>query len=1075
MDYSISVSNSISRVNPTEEMSLSRASLEEAAARLKKDPADVSLSNERIRKDDTLLETYQVTSDAISGGMGSVWRVRHTGWDTDLAMKRPQPRFFAEGGEKRKAEFVAECENWIDLGLHPNIVSCYYVREIGGVPSVFSEWMDQGSLRDRIVDGALYEGTAEEVQQRILDIAVQAARGLRYSHEKGLIHQDIKPGNLLLSGDWTAKVADFGLAQAQSRLTENGRPLSTGGTPRFCPAEQAEGAAPEKWMDAYSWALTVLAMYAGKGEDPHKPLWRTGAEAKERLDELFPLCGVPVPEEVRQLIAKCLKERVDGFDGITETLLKIWKARTGSLYPRPLPEKMHSASDTLNNLALSYLDLGRPEEAEKQWEKALILNRHHPESVYNRALYHWRVGIISDFDALDQITVKCSTEKKAKEFRREILKEAGPSGYPAGTYLSESGVCVRYFEKTRDAGCAGERSVVSHDGLLQAEADRNNRWIVTVRQGGRIMKSFHIGGAISHLSFSADDRLLTVLSQEHMHPAEMETVQLGPFSYRAPWALNRVLSVENVLENRQNYDSWTAQAEKAAAEGDRTAAIRLLERILELPGYEYDAKTVSFHRRLLEQEDAVGLKDVQAVFSLAVPEKGFAVLAAGEGFFCLVSQENIRLYDYAGKPAGTIRTGCEGIPQSAALSPDGNTLIAGFRGHNPDPRAAAGWLCVYDLKTGTLRRSMPLENFPAFLAFHPTGEYFAVSHYLDRIGIWSYPECRCVRRVKTGKQYRYAKVSWLPDGSVLFVPDPVGNDLWTVTNCLSLFNRSRQVCPPGRGSLLQDAVSPDGSLYLRGSGGHHTMDCLAVETGEKRAELYFDHGAVSTFSFSPDSRFIAVGTDEGKLQFRSTRNLKQEGFAEYFDPEGISDTAWRPDSQALLVKSFRKHADGSVQETVHGLIPEWEYSAPTGEKQEYFEESVWDHTGRRTDPETIGEKYWGLYDHFCPEAQEMALQHDFCCRTDGSGETVTVLLDGAQETCRIEPEDRETRSAAAFSAFVRGIGEGESCEFIWHNPNSINQDHIWSFSRRNGRILVMTPQSRRAFFRFEDFIAGIKF
>ena len=116
------------------------------------------------------------------------------------------------------------------------------MREIGGVPTIFSEWMDNGSLKDCIKDGSLYEGTEEEVQERILDIAIQTARGLKYSHENGLIHQDVKPGNILLTKGWDAKVADFGLAKAQSQLTENEKPVSTGYTIQYCPREQAEGA-----------------------------------------------------------------------------------------------------------------------------------------------------------------------------------------------------------------------------------------------------------------------------------------------------------------------------------------------------------------------------------------------------------------------------------------------------------------------------------------------------------------------------------------------------------------------------------------------------------------------------------------------------------------------------------------------------------------------------------------------------------------------------------------------------------------------------------------------------------------
>ncbi|MBO4837309.1 MAG: hypothetical protein J5564_06395, partial [Clostridia bacterium] len=68
-----------------------------------------------------LLGTYRIESDPIHGGMGSVWRVHHTGWNTDLAMKRPQPQMFSDQASKQN--FINECQSWINLGLHPNIVS----------------------------------------------------------------------------------------------------------------------------------------------------------------------------------------------------------------------------------------------------------------------------------------------------------------------------------------------------------------------------------------------------------------------------------------------------------------------------------------------------------------------------------------------------------------------------------------------------------------------------------------------------------------------------------------------------------------------------------------------------------------------------------------------------------------------------------------------------------------------------------------------------------------------------------------------------------------------------------------
>ena len=365
---SFTFSNTLSKGSVYESDSILQAYRDDAASRLTNDMPE-TISNERIIKTDVILETYRVESDAIHGGMGSVWRVFHTGWNVDLAMKRPQPRFFAEGSDRRKEEFIAECEHWIDLGLHPNIVSCYYVREIGGVPTIFSEWMDGGSLKDAIQNGSLYRGMKsgsillsgsvpeDVVQARLLDIAIQAARGLRYSHEKGLIHQDVKPGNILLSRDWDAKVADFGLAKAQSQLTDGEEPASSGYTLAYCPKEQAAGAMPEKWMDVYAWALTVAEMYLGE-----RP-WATGAEAPSLLKARLPEARVKLPKGLGDLLIRCLSERVDGFAELEPLLVRCYRETARRPYPRPDLGREEETDAALNNRALSFLDLGRKQDA----------------------------------------------------------------------------------------------------------------------------------------------------------------------------------------------------------------------------------------------------------------------------------------------------------------------------------------------------------------------------------------------------------------------------------------------------------------------------------------------------------------------------------------------------------------------------------------------------------------------------------------------------------------------------------------------------------------------------------------
>ena len=423
------ISNSFSKIDSDEEMSVSRACMEDAARRLADSAEREPISSERLSKGNTLLDTYTIASDVISGGMGNVWRVRNENWGKYLAMKRPQPRFFTEAGSGRKEEFIRECENWINLGMHPEIVSCFYVREIGGVPTIFSEWMNGGSLKDRMNDGSLYAGTPEEVQERIFDIAVQAARGLLYAHECGLIHQDMKPGNLLLTRRWKAKVADFGLAKAASSLTDKGETLSTGYTPAYCPAEQMTGGTAAPWMDMYAWALTVLEMY-GKGR-----LWKDGPDAAAGAGRYIDMCPIPVPGKIRELLLECLSAGRTGTHPVTDSrLTSIYSEVFGRDYPRPLYPSGRISAEALNNRALSFLDLGKPELAEMFWRKALETDNSHVDTIVNQSLYLWRCGKKTDLETrerLSEIEDEFTREEVLSEFCAERGSDSFTLEYPA--------------------------------------------------------------------------------------------------------------------------------------------------------------------------------------------------------------------------------------------------------------------------------------------------------------------------------------------------------------------------------------------------------------------------------------------------------------------------------------------------------------------------------------------------------------------------------------------------------------------------------------------------------------------
>ena len=112
-----------------------------------------------------ILDRYEVKQVFTGGGMGLVYRVHHRDWAMDLAVKSPRPEFFQT--QQHIENFEREAETWVNLGLHPHTVSCYYVRRLGGIPRIFTEFVDGGSLADWIRSRRLYEGGPDRAMGRM--------------------------------------------------------------------------------------------------------------------------------------------------------------------------------------------------------------------------------------------------------------------------------------------------------------------------------------------------------------------------------------------------------------------------------------------------------------------------------------------------------------------------------------------------------------------------------------------------------------------------------------------------------------------------------------------------------------------------------------------------------------------------------------------------------------------------------------------------------------------------------------------------------------------------------------------
>ncbi len=384
-------------------------------------PDDVPLAWE---VGDVVLGLYEVLGVAGEDGMGVVYRVHHREWDVDLAVKSPRPSYLQT--EAQRAAFVGEAQTWIGLGLHPHVCACHYVRVLGGVPQLFAEYVEGGSLEDWVVDRRLYAGGPSAALERMLALALQFARGLAYAHSRGVVHQDVKPANLLLGADGTAKVSDFGIARA-ARVASPGHapPDATvvvdpqvtlvGMTQGYRSPEQARAGAAavsgevaprlSAATDVWSLAVSVLELFMGYLPSAH------GQAAGEVLAQLMADDAkdpaIPVlPDALVDLLGRCLRyepaER-PSMGQVADELEAIYERQVGSPPPATQSQDARLLAGELSNRALSLLDLGLPAEAERSWAEALNQDPHNPGATYNQGLHLWRQATITDDELLRRL------------------------------------------------------------------------------------------------------------------------------------------------------------------------------------------------------------------------------------------------------------------------------------------------------------------------------------------------------------------------------------------------------------------------------------------------------------------------------------------------------------------------------------------------------------------------------------------------------------------------------------------------------------------------------------------------
>jgi len=194
-----------------------------------------------------LLETLGV------GGMGSVYKARDTRLDRFVALKILRKELSADPAEARRLEQEARATAAVN---DPRVVQVFSSGTDHGQFYLVMELVDFGSLDDLMAQhGRLLEA-------EVLETGLQVAKGLKAAHEKGLIHRDIKPGNILFGSEHAAKIGDFGLAVAAGQNAESQNEIW--GTPYYVAPERLNNEPEDFRSDIYSLGATLYHAIAGR-------------------------------------------------------------------------------------------------------------------------------------------------------------------------------------------------------------------------------------------------------------------------------------------------------------------------------------------------------------------------------------------------------------------------------------------------------------------------------------------------------------------------------------------------------------------------------------------------------------------------------------------------------------------------------------------------------------------------------------------------------------------------------------------------------------------------------------------
>lgn len=244
-------------------------------------------------------DRYEILEKVGSGGMADVFRAKCHRLNRSVAIKFLKQEYCQDA--KFVAKFRGEAQSVAGLS-HPNIVSIYDVGEDDGMHYIVMEYIEGITLKRYI------EEKKKLSVKEACGIGLQIAAGLEAAHKNGIIHRDIKPQNILISRNGTAKVTDFGIAKAATSNTITSNAM---GSVHYISPEQARGGFSDEKSDIYSLGITMYEMLTGSV--PFSGDSTVAIALAHVQEDATPLAAMDatIPKGLSDIVAKCMQKKGD--------------------------------------------------------------------------------------------------------------------------------------------------------------------------------------------------------------------------------------------------------------------------------------------------------------------------------------------------------------------------------------------------------------------------------------------------------------------------------------------------------------------------------------------------------------------------------------------------------------------------------------------------------------------------------------------------------------------------------------------------------------------------------------------